>query len=79
MLKLKPKIIVGRDSAPYHSMKKEKILRRGSVYQEWQSEKSTMWNQNMTKIELLQKVGEVKHLYDSYRVEAIEETFGHKD
>ncbi|GFU45120.1 DDE_3 domain-containing protein [Nephila pilipes] len=66
---------------PYHSVKKEKIHSSSweeSAIQEWSSKKKVMWNQDMIKIELLQKISEVKHFYDSYRVEEIAKAFGHK-
>ncbi|GFQ96960.1 DDE_3 domain-containing protein, partial [Trichonephila clavata] len=74
MPKLKPQSIIVMDNAPYHSVKKEKIPTsswKKSAIQEWLSQKKVAWNQDLIKIELLQKVNEVKDLYDSYKVEEI--------
>lgn len=79
--KLKPHSTVVMDNAPYHSVKREKIPTsswKKKAIQDWLTDKKVLWNQDMIKIELLQRVKEVKHLYDSYRVEAIAERFGHK-
>ncbi|GFQ67084.1 DDE_3 domain-containing protein [Trichonephila clavata] len=81
MPKLKPQSIIVMDNAPYHSVKKEKIPTsswKKSAIQEWLSQKKVAWNQDLIKIELLQKVNEVKHLYDGYKVEEIAKKFGHK-
>ncbi|GFQ77269.1 DDE_3 domain-containing protein [Trichonephila clavata] len=79
MPKLKPQNIIVMDNDPYHSMKKEKIPSwRKNAIQEWLSQKKVAWNQDLIKIELLQKVNEIKHLYDSYKVEEIAKKFGHK-
>ncbi|GFY73094.1 DDE_3 domain-containing protein [Trichonephila inaurata madagascariensis] len=81
MPKLKPQSIVVMDNASYHSVKKEKIPTSSwekSAIQERLSEKKVTWNQDLIKIGLLQKVNQIKHLYNSYRVEEITEKFGHK-
>ncbi|GFY63301.1 DDE_3 domain-containing protein [Trichonephila inaurata madagascariensis] len=81
MTKLKSQNIIVIDNAPYYSVKKENIPTRSwkkSAIQEWLSEKKVTWNQDGIKIELLQKVNQIKHLYYSYRVEEIAEKFGHK-
>ncbi|GFQ84177.1 DDE_3 domain-containing protein [Trichonephila clavata] len=74
MPKLKPQSIIVMDNSPYHSVKKEKIPTsswKKSAIQEWLLLKKVAWNEDLIKIELLQKVIEVKHLYDSYKVEEI--------
>ncbi|GFX51707.1 DDE_3 domain-containing protein [Trichonephila clavipes] len=81
MPELKPQSFIVMDNAPYHSVKKEKIPTsswKKSAIQEWLTEKKVTWNQDLTKIELLQKVNQIKHLYNGYRVEEIAEKFGQK-
>ncbi|GFW44305.1 DDE_3 domain-containing protein [Trichonephila clavipes] len=81
MPKLKPQSIIVMDNAPYHSVKKEKIPTsswKKSAIQEWFTDKKVTWNSDLIKIELLQKVNQIKHLYNGYRVEEIAEKFGHK-
>ncbi|GFY38867.1 DDE_3 domain-containing protein [Trichonephila inaurata madagascariensis] len=81
MPKLKPQSIIVMDNAPYHSVKKEKTPTsswKKCAIQEWLTEKKVTWNQDLIKIELLQKVNDIKHLYNGYRVEEIAEKFGHK-
>ena len=78
--KLKTNSIIVMDNAPYHSVKMEKIPNKSwnkIKIQEWLSEKNVSWSTDMIKIELLQKVSEVKHFFDKYRVEAIAEKYGH--
>ncbi|GFT16847.1 DDE_3 domain-containing protein [Nephila pilipes] len=74
MPKLKPNSIDVMDNAPYHSVK-EKIPTSSwteSTIQERLSKMKIMWNRDMIKIsKLLQKISEVKHLYDSYRADEI--------
>ncbi|GFY47478.1 DDE_3 domain-containing protein [Trichonephila inaurata madagascariensis] len=81
MPKLKPQSIIVMDNAPHYSVKKEKIPTSSwekSGNQEWLSEKKITWNQDLIKIELLQKLNQIKHLHNSYKVEEIAEKFGHK-
>ncbi|GFW90789.1 DDE_3 domain-containing protein [Trichonephila clavipes] len=81
MRNLKPQSIIVTDYAPYHSVKKGKIPTSSwgkSAIQESLTEKKVAWNQDLIKIELLQKVNQIKHLYNGYRVEEIAEKFGHK-
>lgn len=81
MDKLKPKSVVVMDNAPYHSVKKEKIPStswKKKDIQDWLSEKKVDWSIDMLKLELLQKVGEVKHMFEAYRVEEIAQKYGHE-
>ncbi|KAF8787362.1 hypothetical protein HNY73_008970 [Argiope bruennichi] len=65
--KLKKNSVIVMDNASYHSVKMEKIpttsVTKKSI-QEWLSQKHISWDKDMIKIELLQKVSEVKHFYD---------------
>ncbi|GFX11574.1 DDE_3 domain-containing protein [Trichonephila clavipes] len=81
MPKLKPQSIIVMDNAPYHLVKKEKIPTSSwekSAIQEWLTDKKVTWNSDLIKIELLQKVNQIKHLYNGFRVEEIAEKFVHK-
>ncbi|XP_055932005.1 uncharacterized protein LOC129962281 [Argiope bruennichi] len=78
--KLKKNSVIVMDNASYHSVKMEKIPTSSwtkKSIQEWLSQKHISWDKDMIKIELLQKVSEVKHFYDIYRVETIAEKYGH--
>ncbi|GFW68452.1 DDE_3 domain-containing protein [Trichonephila clavipes] len=69
MPKLKPQSIIVMDNVHYHSVRKEETPTSSwvkSAIQEWLTDKVT-WNPDLIKIELLQKVNQIKHLYKGYR------------
>ncbi|KAF8788044.1 Protein FAM243A like protein [Argiope bruennichi] len=77
---LRKNSVIVMNNASYHSVKMEKILTTSwtkKSIQEWLSQKYISWDKDMIKIELLQKVSEVKHFYVIYRIETIVEKYGH--
>lgn len=69
---LQPNRVVILDNAPYHSRKLEKIPHSGFKKPqiiEWLVEKNIPADTKMKKKELMEKVNEVRHLYDKYVID----------
>ncbi len=72
--------VIIMDNASYHSVRREKIPTSSTLKADirlWLTSKNIAWNQDMLKAELLQKVREHRHQFESYEIDYLAEQSGH--
>ncbi|XP_040072618.1 uncharacterized protein LOC115313586 [Ixodes scapularis] len=77
---LPPGNVIFIDSAPFHSVKEEKVLCMSSLKKDIEarfSKKGVTWSTDMVKAELMKLVNAVKVEGDTYRIDTIASEAGH--